>query len=160
MLSVALGRAFGPAAQSANARVPWTAAARRIIASGLPHAADASFRFERGSKLPHATSVKCSVCGSDRIVPSHRRGVERLARYVFPLAPYRCTECWGRLWCFERPIRIAAAKAVVLLGVLALIALAHRGLWHLLPEDPSSPQAVHDRQEVDTRPTAGPGHPR
>lgn len=100
--------------------------------------------------------MKCSVCGSNRIVPSHRRGLERLVRYVLPLAPYRCTECWSRLWRFERPIRIALSKTAALLAMLSLIALAGFALGQFFPADHPGGDAASERQEVDSRPIAPP----
>jgi hypothetical protein len=67
--------------------------------------------------------MKCSICGSDNVARSHRRGLEKFFRYIIPRTPYRCKECWGRFWIFENPFRKTAVRIAggCILCILLLI---------------------------------------
>ncbi len=67
--------------------------------------------------------MKCPQCGSADITPSHRRGFEEVLRYVYPRAPYRCKECWGRFWVFENPYKTWTSKLLALATVVILVLL-------------------------------------
>ena len=64
--------------------------------------------------------MECPVCGSANVTPSHRRGAEKLFRYLIPRAPYRCKDCWSRFRRFENPWKTPASKAGAFLGILLL----------------------------------------
>ena len=84
--------------------------------------------------------MKCAICGSENVTPSHRKGMEKISRYVIPRAPYRCKECWSRFWVFENPFRNKAAKiAGGCFACLLITGLA----WHFWPRrEQNSWQAV------------------
>ncbi len=97
--------------------------------------------------------MECPRCGSENVTYSHRRGPEKVLRYVYPWMPYRCKECWSRFWRFNTPFRtrsarIAAGVIIVLLLVLLFLPLG------LLPDRDQGPPAG---DEPDTpRPVASP----
>jgi hypothetical protein len=64
--------------------------------------------------------MECPVCGSSNVTASHRRGTEKLFRYLLPRAPYRCKDCWSRFWRTENPFKTGASK----LGAFAVLLLA------------------------------------
>lgn len=73
--------------------------------------------------------MECPVCGGANVAASHRRGAERLVRYIVPRAPYRCKDCWSRFWRFESPWKTAGAKIGALAVVLALVGLIGLPFW-------------------------------
>jgi len=66
--------------------------------------------------------MKCPRCKSDNITYSHRRGVEKILRYIWPwYVPYRCKECWTRFWVHERKPAFMIILGLVVLLLIALI---------------------------------------
>ncbi len=67
---------------------------------------------------------ECPRCGSKDITVSHRRGIEKLFKYVVPRVPYRCKECWTRFWKFENPVGGPWLKILApVLGVLIVVVI-------------------------------------
>lgn len=81
----------------------------------------------------------CRICGSDKITNSHRRGMEKLFKYFYPRAPYRCKECWSRFWVFENPFKTTLSKLIAGLAVCMLIFLLS---WPFLPFNKTEPVQV------------------
>jgi Uri superfamily endonuclease len=47
-------------------------------------------------------SDKCPICGGTRIRRSKRKGIaEQLARRVTPVRPFRCSDCYNRIYAFR-----------------------------------------------------------
>ncbi len=65
--------------------------------------------------------MNCPNCGSENITSSHRRGLEKVFRYLVPWVPYRCKECWSRFWKFQNPFRGTVAKVVGGLVILIIL---------------------------------------
>ncbi|MGE0087475.1 MAG: AMIN domain-containing protein [Desulfococcaceae bacterium] len=99
--------------------------------------------------------MKCTICGSENVTRSHRRGMEKIGKYIIPGTPYRCKECWGRFWVFENPFSTTAARIAGVCIVCLLIA----GLaWYLRPgKDETSWQAV--QRNVGAVPESSPKEP-
>lgn len=93
--------------------------------------------------------IECPNCGSDNITHSHRRGIERIARYVYPRVPYRCKECWTRFWKFRNPLGggIAKIAAIAVLVICAGVA----GWYFFLRQD----QETSSSAQQKTRPRGG-----
>ena len=64
--------------------------------------------------------MECPKCGSDEVTGSHRRGGEKILRYFYPRAPYRCKECWNRFWVFKNPFDTTVSKLIVLAIILII----------------------------------------
>jgi len=61
--------------------------------------------------------MECPRCKSDNITYSHRRGIEKVLRYIWPwYVPYRCKECWTRFWVHERKF-----ASMVILGLIVVL---------------------------------------
>jgi len=86
----------------------------------------------------------CSICGSDKITRSHRRGMEKLFKYVYPRAPYRCKECWSRFWIFENPFKTNSSKVIAGFAACLLIFLIS---WPFLPFNKKEPVKVEKKKE-------------
>ncbi|MEZ4527167.1 MAG: AMIN domain-containing protein [Desulfobacterales bacterium] len=96
--------------------------------------------------------MKCPICGSENVTRSHRKGMERISRFISLRTPYRCRECWSRFWEFENPFGNTVAK-IAGGGILCLLIL---GLaWYFLPRgEETSWQAV--QRNVGAVPESGP----
>lgn len=73
--------------------------------------------------------MKCPRCGSENITHSHRRGLEKVLRFVYPRIPYRCKECWTRFWRFENPLQSIGGKITALLIILLIGAGVSYLMW-------------------------------
>jgi hypothetical protein len=67
--------------------------------------------------------MDCPRCGSDNVTLSHRRGMEKILRYVYPRVPYRCKECWSRFWKLENPMKSPVWKVAICLIILIIAAI-------------------------------------
>ena len=56
--------------------------------------------------------MQCPQCGSENVSASKRRGFEKVLRFLYPKAPYRCRECWGRFWSSSKPGKLVPGKSV------------------------------------------------
>ncbi|MDM8517725.1 AMIN domain-containing protein [Desulfobacterales bacterium HSG16] len=68
--------------------------------------------------------MKCPKCGSENLTSSHRRGIERIFKYLFLHTPYRCRMCWARFWKFRNPLKrplLMIVPAIVIFLVASLI---------------------------------------
>lgn len=65
--------------------------------------------------------MECPKCGHDDVTPSHRRGMEKLLKYIVPRKPYRCKNCWCRFNKTYNPFRTLKAKIIAAAAFLALI---------------------------------------
>jgi len=71
--------------------------------------------------------MKCPICGSENVTPSHRRGFEKIMQFLFPRTPYRCKECWSRFWTGQ--FKGVALKVVLVVAVLLF------AVFYILPLD-------------------------
>ncbi|GEM_PF-1728628 len=71
--------------------------------------------------------MKCPICGSENVTPSHRRGLEKIMQFLFPRTPYRCKECWSRFWTGQ--FKGAAFKVALVVAVLLF------AIFYILPLD-------------------------
>ncbi len=66
--------------------------------------------------------MKCPRCKSDNITYSHRRGIEKVLRYIWPwYVPYRCKECWTRFWVHERKPAFMIILGLIVVLLISLI---------------------------------------
>ncbi|MDM8551336.1 AMIN domain-containing protein [Desulfobacterales bacterium HSG2] len=94
--------------------------------------------------------MKCPKCASENVTHSHRRGMEKIIRYVYPRVPYRCKECWTRFWKFENPLRTLASKIML---ILVILLIAGACVWFFSQSrEQRTPQPVQKK----TRPVARP----
>lgn len=85
----------------------------------------------------------CRICGSDKITRSHRRGMEKIFKYVYPRTPYRCKECWSRFWIFENPFKTTLSKATAGFAACILILLIS---WPFLAFNKKEPVQVEKKE--------------
>jgi len=93
--------------------------------------------------------IECPNCGSDNVTHSHRRGIERLARYVYPRVPFRCKECWTRFWKFQSPLGGGFAR-IVALAILLMFTLT-AGWYFFLRQNQDPPSSLQQK----SRPRGG-----
>jgi len=70
--------------------------------------------------------MKCPICGSENVTPSHRRGLEKIMQFLFPRTPYRCKECWSRFWTGQFKgvaLKVALVVAVLLFAIFYILPL-------------------------------------
>lgn len=70
--------------------------------------------------------MKCPICGSENVTPSHRRGLEKIMQFLFPRTPYRCKECWSRFWTGQFKgvaFKVALVVAVLLFAIFYILPL-------------------------------------
>ena len=94
--------------------------------------------------------MECPVCGSANVTPSHRRGAEKLFRYLIPRAPYRCKDCWSRFRRFENPWKTPASKAGAFLGILLLAGIIVLPFLTGTPPSEAPPSSPPPETEGDT----------
>lgn len=94
--------------------------------------------------------MECPVCGSANVTASHRRGMEKMLRYVVPRAPYRCKDCWSRFWRLENPWKTTKAKLGALLAVLLIVGFF--SLPFLGPKPSERGDSVETSEESHTLP--------
>lgn len=66
--------------------------------------------------------MKCPECKNENVTYSRRRGFETVIKYIVPLAPYRCKECWNRFWSFNNPYKTLQSKIILVIILIILIA--------------------------------------
>ncbi len=99
--------------------------------------------------------MKCPKCESENVTHSHRRGTEKILKYMVPWVPYRCKECWTRFWKFRNPLKGLVSK----LAVVLLLLLIGAGVWYFgpfrdkgVPPQPEQPKETASSKKTIKRP--------
>lgn len=72
--------------------------------------------------------MECPRCKSSNITQSHRRGFEKVLRYIWAwYVPYRCKECWTRFWVHEK--KLASILTAGLIAALLVASVIGGMLW-------------------------------
>ena len=97
--------------------------------------------------------MECPVCGSANVTASHRRGIEKLFRYLLPRAPYRCKDCWSRFWRTENPFKTTVSKLGALAVLLLLAAVVSLPFWGAESDGPKNPAETAEESHTLPVPT-------